>query len=357
MSSFEFATAARIVFGAGKAKELREIIASFGKRPLLVRAPIPMNHLPESVSFEVTGEPTVALVRRGTELARREQCDVVVGFGGGSAMDAAKAIAALLANGGDPLDYVEVIGKGKPLTKSSAPFIAVPTTAGTGAEVTRNAVLSAPEYKVKVSMRSPLMLARVALVDPLLTIGLPPAVTATTGLDALTQLIEPFVSTKANPMTDALCREGLRRVARSLRRAYEQGDDLAAREDMALASLFGGLALANAGLGAVHGLAAPIGGMFPHAPHGAVCAALLAPVMEVNAQRAPYRDRFEEVRQRVGDVRELVRALNIPGLRAYGVTESDFPAIITKATAASSMKTNPVALSPDELRQILSSAL
>jgi alcohol dehydrogenase class IV len=211
-------------------------------------------------------------------------------------------------------------------------------------------------------MRSPHMLARVALVDPLLTLGLPPAVTASTGLDALTQVIEPFVSCKANPMTDAICREGMKRAARSLRRAVEHGDDVAAREDMSLASLCGGLALANAALGAVHGFAAPIGGMFPNAPHGAVCAALLAPVMEMNvaaAERSRGSEtlrRYDEVRQIVGDVGELVRALKVPRLRAFGVTEADFPAIIEKATTASSMKGNPVVLSADELREILARA-
>ncbi|MCX7887229.1 MAG: iron-containing alcohol dehydrogenase [Verrucomicrobiae bacterium] len=355
--NFEFATAARIIFGCGKSAELPSIVHTFGQRPLLVHRTHADITLPGAVHFRVKGEPTIPLVREGAELARRERCDVVVGFGGGSAIDAAKAIAALLANDGDPLDYVEVIGKGKPVAKPSVPFIAVPTTAGAGAEVTRNAVLAAPEHRIKVSMRSPHMLARVALVDPQLTIGLPPAVTASTGLDALTQLIEPFLSTKANPMTDAFCREGMRLVARSLRRAFERGNDLGARTEMSVASLFGGLALANAGLGAVHGLAAPIGGMFPSAPHGAVCAALLPHVLEANARRAPNRDRINEVRSILGDVAALVRDLQIPGLASYGIREADFPAIIEKAQAASSMKANPVILSPDDLREVLSAAL
>ena len=168
----------------------------------------------------------------------------------------------MLANGGELLDYVEIIGRGQALTKPSVPFIAIPTTAGTGSEVTRNAVLASPEHKVKVSLRSPLMLARVAVVDPELTYDLPPALTASTGLDALTQLIEPYVCSRANPMTDGLCVEGIRRAARSLRVAFGDGQNKSAREDMAVASLFGGLALANAGLGAVHGFAGPIGGMF-----------------------------------------------------------------------------------------------
>ena len=207
--------------------------------------------------FGVRGEPEIETVRQGVALAKLEKCGVVVSIGGGSALDAGKAIAAMLTNPGELLDYLEVVGRGKALTQPGAPFIAVPTTAGTGAEVTRNAVLASPEHKFKVSLRSPFLLAKVALVDPELTYDLPPAITASTGLDALTQVIEPYVCSRPNPMTDALCVEGIRRAARSLQRAFEQGRDPAARLDMSVASLFGGLALANAGLGAVHGFAAP----------------------------------------------------------------------------------------------------
>ena len=292
----------------------------------------------------------------------------MIAFGGGSIIDTGKAVAAMMTNDGDPLDYVEIIGKGKPIAKLGAPFIAIPTTAGTGAEVTRNAVLGSPEHHLKVSMRSPLMLPRVALVDPELTYDLPADITATSGLDALTQLIEAFVSVRANPITDAICREGMQRVARSLRRAYETGDP-AAREDMALAALFGGMALANAGLGAVHGFAGPLGGMYD-APHGALCAALLSHVMEVNrgmirgpagrgAVSAPTEivRRFDEVPRIVGDLSELVRALKIPPLRQYGVKREDFPAIIEKAKASNSMKGNPLLLRDQELRRILEGAL
>ena len=176
-----------------------------------------------AVTFAVAGEPELATVEQGTKLAKAERCEMVIGFGGGSVIDTAKAVAALLTNEGELLDYVEIIGRGKPLTKPSAPFIAIPTTAGTGAEVTRNAVLASPEHKLKVSLRSPLMLAQVAVVDPELTYDLPPALTASTGLDALTQLIEPFVCNRSNPMTDGLCVEGLRRAARSLRIAFSKG--------------------------------------------------------------------------------------------------------------------------------------
>ncbi|RPI12577.1 MAG: iron-containing alcohol dehydrogenase, partial [Acidobacteriales bacterium] len=281
---FEFATATRIVFGPGTLREIAPAVREMGVRALPVtgsRPEIATGLGLDCVPYAVPGEPTVDLVRQGVQLAREERCDVVIGLGGGSAIDAAKAIAALVPNSGEPLDYLEVVGKGRALEKPSLPFIAVPTTAGTGSEVTRNAVLASPDHRVKASLRSPYMLARLAVVDPELTYDLPPAVTASTGLDALTQLIEPYVSSRANPMTDSLCVEGMRRAARSLPRAFADGRDGEARLDMSLASLFGGLALANAGLGAVHGFAAPIGGAF-EAPHGAVCAALLPLVMDAN---------------------------------------------------------------------------
>jgi alcohol dehydrogenase class IV len=323
----------------------------------------------------VEGEPTVDAVRRGVEAACEAGADLVIALGGGSAIDAGKAIAALVANGGDVLDYLEVIGKAQPLARPSLPFIAIPTTAGTGSEVTRNAVLASPEHGVKASLRGPFLLPRLAVVDPELTYALPPAITASTGLDALTQLIEPYVSVRANPMTDALCLQGMRRVAGALRRAWRDGNDREARRDMALASLFGGLALANAGLGAVHGFAAPVGGMFP-APHGAVCAALLPHAMEVNIRalgaRASAGDalaRYVEVaRTLTGDaearaedgaawVGRLSRELEIPGLAAYGVDRKDVPALVEKAALASSMKGNPIALTPEEMAEVVGGAL
>jgi alcohol dehydrogenase class IV len=327
-------------------------------------------------TFSIAGEPTVKTIMQGTQ----ERCDLVIGFGGGSVIDTGKAISALMANGGDVLDYLEVIGRGKPLAKQAAPFIAIPTTAGTGSEVTRNAVLGSkgssqgsPELHVKVSLRSALMLPRVALVDPTLTHDLPPALTASTGLDALTQLIEAFVCVRANPMTDAICREGMQRAARSLSRAYEDGQDSEAREDMSLAALLSGMALANAGLGVVHGLAAPIGGMFG-VPHGAVCAALLPYAMAVNVRVVRARgsasvQRFDEVARMLTGIErakaddgvvwllELHEALRIPRLSSYGVTDGDFAEITEKALASNSMKGNPITLGFSELREILAAAL
>jgi alcohol dehydrogenase class IV len=272
------------------------------------------------------------------------------------------------------MNYLEVIGGSQPLNRRSAPYIAIPTTSGTGAEVTRNAVLDSPLHNIKVSMRSPYMLPRLALIDPELTYSMPPAITAATGLDAFTQLLEAFVSRLANPLTDCFCRQGLERAARALKKAYQNGKDASAREDMCLASLFGGLALANAKLGAVHGFAGALGGMY-HAPHGALCAALLPYVMEANisaldsrASDAPALDRYKEVARIVtGDpaaradqgitwVQELCNQLNIPALAVYGLEKADFPAVVTKSQNASSMKGNPITLTKEELLEILDKA-
>jgi len=382
---FEFATAGRIVFGDGTLKEAAPLAAKMGRRALVVtgrdsaRALSLLDRL-ESYKlnpfpFSVSGEPTIPGILEGVHQAREKECDLVIGFGGGSVIDTGKAIAALLTNPGDIFEYVEVIGKAKPLTASPAPCIAIPTTAGTGAEVTRNAVLLSPRHKLKLSMRSELMLPRVALVDPLLTHSLPPDLTASTGLDALTQLIEPFLSCRANPLTDCLCREGILRAARSLKKAYEDGTNASAREDMAIASLFSGLALANAGLGAVHGLAGPLGGMFP-APHGVICARLLPYVMEANHLVLKARDpgssslsRFDELAKiltglplataadAVSWIKRLCSLFMVPALSTFGVKEAGIPDIVEKALNSSRMKANPIQLTREELESILHEAL
>ncbi|MCZ2074987.1 MAG: iron-containing alcohol dehydrogenase [Bryobacteraceae bacterium] len=383
--SFEFATASRIVFGRGAVREIVPSARRMGARALVVtgRHPERAGWLMTSLTaagldpavFPVDGEPTIDSVRNGVELARKRACDVIISLGGGSAIDAGKGIAALLANNGDPLDYLEVVGKGRALEKPSAPFIAAPATAGTGSEVTRNAVLASPADKVKASLRSPFMLPELAVVDPELTLDLPPDITAFTGLDALTQVIEPYVSARRNAMTDLFCLEGMRRVSRSLVQAYDDGASIEAREDMAFASLMGGLSLANAGLGVVHGFAAPIGGMF-NAPHGAVCAALLPHGIKANIRALTARagdhevlDRYQMVaRILTGDegasaedgaawVHELCRRLGIPGLAAYGVDAAAVPVLVEKASGASSMKANPLVLTREELTDTLERAL
>lgn len=382
---FEFATAGRIAFGSGSRRTLGGILAGLGRRVLVVSGvtrrhdawldPLLAEHgLIRAGEIAVAGEPAVDLARAGAAAAREAGCDVVLGLGGGSVLDAAKAIAALAVQPGDVLDYLEAVGKGMPLPAIPLPCVAVPTTAGTGSEVTRNAVLASPEHGVKVSLRSPAMLPRAALVDPELTLSLPRGVTAATGLDALAQLIEPFVSAKRQPLADAVCREGLTRACWALRRACDDPADLAAREAMSLASLCGGLALANAGLGAVHGFASPIGGMFP-APHGEVCAILLPGVMQANIAACrrigdgATLDRYAEIaRLLTGDsgagpeagvawVERLVADLAIPPLARHGMTAGDIPLVVEKAKQASSMKGNPVVLDDAALASILAGAL
>lgn len=382
---FEFLSAGRVVFGSGARKTLAERASAFGKRALWVTGKdrtrsAALSRQLEAAGmtleyFSVGGEPRIEDAELAVEAGRRVGAELVIGCGGGSVIDLAKAAAALLANPHDPLEFLEVIGRGKPLAKPALPTIAIPTTAGTGAEVTKNAVLVSPQHRVKASLRHDSMLPALALLDPELTTSMPPAVTAATGLDALTQCLEPYVSCAHNPLTDALSLEGMRRGARSLARAFRDGSDLEAREDMALCSLFGGLALANAKLGAVHGFAAPIGGRFP-SPHGAVCARLLPLVMQANVralqQRAPQSEilpRFERVgRVLTGDprasiddgiafVQQLAAELGVPGLASYGMTAADIPEIAAQAARASSMKGNPLELTPPELQQILHEGL
>jgi alcohol dehydrogenase class IV len=379
---FEFATAGQIVAGAGRAAELPGIVAGLGSRVLVCTGADPVRHrgllaglgLP-AVMFTVAAEPTVELARACVAAAREHGADVVAAVGGGSVLDLGKAAAMLLGNGGDPLDFLEVIGSGRKITQPSVPCVAVPTTAGTGAEVTANAVLASPAHGLKASLRSPLMIPRVALIDPELTVSCPPRVTAASGLDALTQCLEPFVSVRANPLTDGLAREGLRRAAAGLRASYADGSDLGARADMAMCSLLGGIALANAKLGAVHGLAGVIGGT-ADVPHGMACAALLAPVMEANVRTlrsgqpgAPALDRYTEAARlltgspaaSIDDglawIRETVSLLAVPGLAAFGLGQQHADDVAAKAARSSSMQGNPVALTHGDLKAIVLQAL
>jgi len=382
--NFEFAAPTRIIFGDGRVADVPKIVSGMGSRALIVegrggRAESLVRQFGDlglaTTTIRVPSEPTISLVEGGLAQARRDQCDVVVALGGGSVIDTGKAISALLTNDAPVRDYLEVIGKAHPLTNRAAPFIAIPTTAGTGAEVTRNAVLMAEDEQVKVSLRSPLMLPAVALIDPELTYSLPPSTTASTGLDALTQCIEPFVSPHANPLSDAVAREGIHRASRALRRAFHDGNDRDARRDMAVASLCGGLALANAKLGAVHGFASPLCGMFP-VPHGMVCARLLPLITEINVRalrartpnaiavarydevaRIVTRDASARAEDAVGWLRELVTELFVPGLATYGVTDKDIPRVVAAARQASSMQGNPIVLTDAELHEALAAAI
>jgi len=390
VNAFELATAGRVVFGAGAHRQVAAAVAaaSAGQVVLVTgastsrAAPLAADLAAAGLTvttFAIAGEPTVDVARAGAAVARATAAGAVVALGGGSALDGGKAIAALAANPGDALDYLEVVGAGRALEHPPLPFFAIPTTAGTGSEVTRNAVLSVPGARVKASLRSLLMLPRLAAVDPDLLGALPPAVVASSGLDALSQVIEPFLSIRANPITDALARDGIARSARALRRAYagELATDAGLREDLAFASLTGGICLANAGLGAVHGFAAPAGGMFG-APHGAVCAALLPHVLDVNLralrERAPAHPALPRYRELaalltgapaadvspadgVAFVSALTRDLRVPGLATHGMQAADVAALVEKAKQASSMKGNPLPLTDAELMEIAERAL
>lgn len=386
---FDFAAPTSIAFGLGRVSEAGAAAAVLlsghpGGRVFAIGGSDPSRLAPLAASLEaadleytryaLSGEPTFERLREAVEAARGAGCRLVVGFGGGSAIDLAKAVAALLANPGDPLDYAEVIGGGRPLSEPSLPCIAIPTTSGTGAEATKNAVIKSVEKAVKVSLRSPTMLPRLAIVDPELSYSLPPEATAQTGMDALTQLIEPLVCCSPNPLVDALCREALPRAIRSLPRAYRDGCDAEARSDMAFASLSSGLALANARLGAVHGIAGPLGGQLPIS-HGAACAALLAPAAAVNVSALRERSPSSPALARYAEVASILRggrssrpedaaealaelaiSLGIRGLKDYGLESRLFPSLAEKAAASSSMRGNPLALRSEEIEKILSMA-
>jgi len=381
---FTFSTASKIIFETGAAQRIPELAGTLGSRPCLVTGANPerarwlmdglTQALREPLVIPVMGEPDTGSASAAAKAAREAGCDVVVGLGGGSVMDTAKVVAALITNTDDIYEYLEVVGRGNPLTERPVPLITVPTTSGTGSEVTANGVLLSPEHGVKVSLRSTAMIADLAVVDPELAASMPPGVTAATGMDALTQLMEAFVTHQATPMTDALCREGLMRAATALPLAFEDGSDMSAREDMALAALLSGICLANAKLGAVHGFAAPIGGRC-HAPHGAVCAALLPHVMEANLRALRERDpdsaslhAYREVavmltadvacepEDGAAWVRELCTAMSIPTLKELGVERADFGLLADQAAKAGSMRGNPVELTRDELIGILEKA-
>lgn len=378
---FELNLPQRVIFETGSRSQIKNYIKTFGNRALVIHSkshPLIPEIIQELkgadldiVSLEVSGEPSINTISEIFSQILNLNFDCVIGIGGGSVIDTAKAVSALIENPGPITDYLEVVGHNLPLTNPPVPYIAVPTTAGTGSEVTKNAVLNVVEMKMKVSLRSIMMIPRMAIIDPELTYSMPPEVTASTGMDAIIQLIEPFISIKANPFTDAICREGLKTAAKSIRNAFFDPLKQESRIGMSYASLSGGIALANSGLGAVHGFAGVIGGMYP-APHGKICAALLAGVIQVNinalAERQPenpIREKFRELAvilmsqmgAKESDLVEWVRAicveLGIRSLSSLGIKSREFSVICEKATVSSSMKGNPIILTQDELHEIL----
>jgi alcohol dehydrogenase class IV len=394
VTAFEFAITPLIVFGSGTLARLGELAARLGRRAYLVTGRSALARAGTTERIEellrarrvsvasrqaVGGEPDTTVVDQGCRSAREAGCDLVVGVGGGSVLDAAKAIAGLLTNGGEALDYLEVVGRGRKLERPAAPFVAVPTTAGTGSEVTKNAVLADPATGTKASIRHEHLLPRVALLDPELTRTLPPEVTAGSGLDALIQLVEPYVSRRDHPLIDALALPGIRRAASALPRAYADGNDAEARADMMLAANWSGMALAHCGLGAAHAFSGPLGGSFPIA-HGMACAATIPYVISANlrvAERTPGGDRtirrYAEVARAMGlregrteietargageRMWELCREMKVPTLGAIGVTREAFPDLVRRAMRTSSMKANPVDLGEEDLIWILERAM
>lgn len=400
VAPFEFMTASRVVFGCGTSKRVPSLVKDLvqlnqcADKPALVvtgksdrfSAPLVEALKTEGIESVVYhcpgGEPTTATAEAAIALASSNDCGSVIAIGGGTPVDTGKCVAAVLTNGGetpDLYDFLEVVGRAKPLTTRCAPFIAVPTTAGPGAEVTKNSVLEAGDRKV--SMRHQFMLPELVVIDPELTLSMPADVTAHTGLDALTQCVEPYVCNATNPLVDAISLAGITAGARSLRAACENPLDVVAREDMCLCSYYGGLSLANAKLGAVHGFSGTLGGLL-HAPHGAICAALLPHCCTVNVaalkgwfgEKEPelaerYLARYETVARTVtGDpnatvedgvawIVNLVKDCGVPGLGEFGLKEDDFDEVVAKSKESSSMKGNPVPLSDEELKTMLRMAL
>lgn len=386
MQRFEFAAPGRLLAGPGVRAEVGTLVRSFGSRPALVTGTDPGRDswLPDVLraagmevrSVRTGGEPRLEWLIETAGVLRREGCDCLVGCGGGSAIDAAKALAAFVTNAADPMNYLEVVGLGQPLASLPLPVIAIPTTAGTGAEATRNAVIGVPAQRIKVSLRHPALLPRVAIVDPELTCDLPRSIALRSGMDALTQLIEAFVSLRASPMTDALCRAGIPMAMRALPQVCRSSREvpLEARFEMMLAAHWSGLALAHAGLGAVHGIAGPLGGMY-EIPHGALCAALLVPVLRGNLRalrqsgaESPAHQRFTELgslltgcdratsEDGIRAVAALCGDLGVPSLGIWNLPKDEWPIVVEKARASSSMKSNPFGLNRAELESILDDA-
>ena len=381
---FELRFPTKVVFGQNTVDQVGEEAREYGDRAFLVTGRSAMRkagttdkvmklleaagakeiHLYEQVEHD----PSTETVDRGTKLARECRADVVIGMGGGSALDAAKAIACMVKNEGSVVEYQS----GREIERPGIPFIALPTTAGTGAEVTRNSVLTNKEKEIKQSVRSPYMIAKVAIVDPLLTISMPPDVTAATGMDALTQAIEAYVTLASNPVSDTLALRAVGSISQNLVPAFTDGSDIGAREGMALGSMMTAMAFANAKLGAVHGLAHPIGALFD-VPHGVACALLLPYVMQYNlsVKAARYAQiagamgqdiskagsEADAARMAVDAVREMLSQLQLPQhLRDVGIFQYDIIAI-AGAAGGSSLSNNPRPTTPASLQEILTDAL
>ena len=375
IDSFDLRLPRQTVFGRGEIRRLGGVAAGFGKRALLVTG---NRFLAESgalariqedlkahdvswVQLSASGEPDVEAVDGAARKGIDERCDMVIAVGGGSVLDLGKAAAGMIPNAGSITEYLEGAGKAAVMKNDPVPFIAAPTTAGTGSEATRNAVIKGPGCKK--SFRDPRLVPPAAIVDPDLTATCPPDRTASAGMDAVTQLVESLTSIKAHPVTDMLALSGLDAAGWALPSAVENGGDAGARAAMAYASFLSGLALSHAGLGAVHGLASPLGGLFS-IPHSAACARLLPLVTRANLAAlnsgrgfAPALDAYRRADKALGcDITRYCARFRFPGLASFGMKESDIPTVVGAATSGS-MKTNPVELTPGELAGILKEAM
>lgn len=379
MTAFAFATADMIRFGRGEAVQAVPALVALGKTVLLVTGATParVGWLKDALEaegvavtvFSVAKEPDVALIESGVAVARVAQVAAVIAIGGGAVVDAGKAIAALTPATRPMLDHLEVVGQGLPLDVAPLPYAALPTTAGTGAEVTKNAVISVPDAQRKVSLRDPRMLPTLAIVDPALTDNCPRGVTLASGLDAVTQVIEPYLSSKANPLTDTICRDAIPKGLVAIQQIMAS-EDPDARDALAWVSMCGGLALANSGLGVAHGLAGPLGGL-TNAAHGAICGALLPHGLRANAEAGndpALQVRIAEVQGWIaqafgGAAEDAVETLHhwsrkagLPGLDAQGITDAARAKAARDAVSSSSMKANPVALTEEQLLNLMERA-
>ncbi|PSU35143.1 iron-containing alcohol dehydrogenase [Photobacterium lutimaris] len=376
---FQFMTATRIIFGEGALNNSLSTLNQFGYSVLLVTGrdsvraePLISYFKQQGMRYQqvaVHGEPLIAMVEEMAAMGRKFRPDMVLAIGGGSVLDAGKALAALIPNQGSVYDYVEVVGRNVPLQAKPIPFIAVPTTAGTGSEVSKSAVLRSAQENVKVGLRSPEMLPDLAIVDPTLTYGMGPVMSGCCGMDAFTHLMESYVCGEPNPLTDMVCEEGLRRLSGAILAACED-DDPRARSDMAFAAMLGGMALANAKLGAAHGLASSLGGRL-HAPHGLITAQLAPYVMQENvlaareAGRADVLNRYRqlaciltgrmnaEIIDGIDWTKRTLKRLNLPSVTEYGFCNVMFDEVAEDALLSNSIKGNPLPLNKERLLSIL----
>lgn len=381
---FQFYCPTQLIVGQGKIDELADLTIHYGSRAFLVygssvhddgNLDIIQNRLQKNNITPVpyrkpAGEPDIEMVDQAAETAKTEQCDVIVTIGGGAVIDLGKAVAGLATNGGSVLDYMEGIGQGRKITEKPLPHIAVPTTAGTGAEVTKNAVITAPQAKYKKSFRSPYLFPTIAILDAELSVNLPPEQTAYSGMDAITQLIESYITQRANPITDALALHGLQLALPAIKTIYKNGKDKEAREAMLLASTLSGVCLANAGLGMAHGFAPALGAMYD-VPHGKACAILLPHAMQYNQNAALPKfadlgriisERPNQTEQELADraihgISQLITDLGIPrDFKYLNVKEEDIDPIVERSKG-NSMNGNPIPVTDDMAREFLVSLL